>query len=45
VSSDEESEAETKGGDKSEGEFVTERKEQVPRWEVLPENKAVACEV
>jgi hypothetical protein len=42
VSSDEESEAETKEKDESEvGGFVTdERKEPVPRWEVLAENKA-----
>jgi hypothetical protein len=36
VSSDEESEAETKEEDESEDEFVT-----VPRWEVLAEIKAV----
>ena len=39
--SDEESESETKEDDESEGEFVTERKEPVPRWEALSENKAV----
>jgi hypothetical protein len=33
VSSDEESEAETEDG--SEDEFVTERKEAAPKWEVL----------
>jgi hypothetical protein len=37
VNSDEESEAETR----EEDEFVTERKEPVPRWGVLAENKAV----
>jgi hypothetical protein len=41
VSSDEESEAETKEEDESEGEFVTERKEPVPRRKVLAENRAV----
>jgi hypothetical protein len=39
VSSDEESEAETKEEDESEDEFVTERKEPVPRWEVLAERE------
>jgi hypothetical protein len=37
----EESEAVTKEEDESEDEFVTERKEPVPKWEVLAENKAV----
>jgi UV DNA damage repair endonuclease len=43
VSSGEESEAVTKEEDGSEDEFVTERKEPVPKWEVevLAENKAV----
>jgi hypothetical protein len=41
VSNDEESEAETKEEDGSEDEFVTERKEPVPRWEVLAEHRAV----
>jgi hypothetical protein len=44
VSSGEESEAVTKDEaeeDESEDEFVTERKEPVPKWEVLAENKAV----
>jgi hypothetical protein len=41
VSSGEESEAVTKGGDESGGEFVTEQKEPVPKWEVLAENGAV----
>jgi hypothetical protein len=41
VRSDEESEAVTKEEDGSEGEFVTERKEPAPKWEVLAENKAV----
>jgi hypothetical protein len=43
VSSDEESEAEKKEEDESEGGFVTERKEPVipvPRWEVLAEHAA-----
>jgi hypothetical protein len=31
----------TKEEDESEDEFVTERKEPVPEWEVLAENKAV----
>jgi hypothetical protein len=35
VSSGEESEAVTKEEDESEGEFVIERKEPVPKWEVL----------
>jgi hypothetical protein len=35
VASGEESEAVTKEGDESEDEFVTERKEPVPKWEVL----------
>jgi hypothetical protein len=39
VSSGEESEAVTKEEDESEDEFVTERKEPVPKWEVLAENK------
>jgi hypothetical protein len=41
VSSGEESEAVTKEEDESEDEFVTERKEPVPKWEVLAENKGV----
>jgi hypothetical protein len=41
VSSGEESEAVTKEEDGSEGEFMTERKEPVPEWVVLAENKAV----
>jgi hypothetical protein len=42
VSSGEESEAVTKEEDGSEDEFVlTERKEPVPKWEVLAENRAV----
>jgi hypothetical protein len=41
VRSGEESEAVTKEEDESEDEFVTERKEPVPKWEVLAENKAV----
>ena len=43
VSSGEESEAVTKGGDGSGGEFVTEQKESQcrPKWEVLAENGAV----
>jgi hypothetical protein len=41
VSSGEESEAVTKEEDENEDEFVTERKEPVPKWEVLAENKAV----
>jgi hypothetical protein len=41
VSSGEESEAVTKEEDESEYEFVTERKEPVPKWEVLAENGAV----
>jgi hypothetical protein len=43
VSSGEESEAVTKEEDGSEDEFMTERKEPVPKpkWEVLAENKAV----
>jgi hypothetical protein len=40
VSSGEESEAVTKEEDESEGGFVTERKEPLPKWEVLAENKA-----
>jgi hypothetical protein len=40
-SSGEESEAVTKEEDESEDEFVTERKEPVPKWEVMAENKAV----
>jgi hypothetical protein len=35
VSSGEEGEAVTKEEDKSEDELVTERKEPVPKWEVL----------
>jgi hypothetical protein len=35
------SEAVTKEEDESEDGFVTERKEPVPKWEVLAENKAV----
>jgi hypothetical protein len=35
------SEAVTKEEDESEGKFVTKRKEPVPKWEVLAENKAV----
>jgi hypothetical protein len=35
VGSDEESEAATKEEDGSEDELVTERKEAVPKWEVL----------
>jgi hypothetical protein len=41
VSSGEESEAVTKEEDESEDGFVTERKEPVPEWEVLAENRAV----
>jgi hypothetical protein len=42
VTSGEESEAVTKEEDESEDEFVTERKEPVPKWEgVLAENRAV----
>jgi hypothetical protein len=41
VSSDEESEAETKEEDESEDRFVTQQKEPVPRWEVLAKNWAV----
>ena len=41
VSSGEESEAVTKEEDESEDELVTERKEPVPKWEVLAENRAV----
>jgi hypothetical protein len=41
VSSGEESEAVTKEEDESEDEFVTERKEPLPKWEVLAENRAV----
>jgi hypothetical protein len=41
VSSGEESEAVTKEEDESEDGFLTERKEPLPKWEVLAENKAV----
>jgi hypothetical protein len=41
VTSGEESEAVTKEEDESEDEFVTERKEPLPKWEVLAENRAV----
>jgi hypothetical protein len=41
ASSGEESEAVTKEEDESEDGFVTERKEPVPKWEVLAENAAV----
>jgi hypothetical protein len=41
VSSGEESEAVTTEEDGSGDGFVTERKEPVPKWEVLAENKAV----
>jgi hypothetical protein len=41
VSSGEESEAVTEEEDGSEDEFVTERKEPLPKWEVLAENRAV----
>ena len=41
MSSGEESEAVAKEEDGSEGEFMTERKEPVPEWVVLAENKAV----
>jgi hypothetical protein len=40
ASSGDKSEAVTKEEDESEGEFVTERKEPVPKWEVLAENRA-----
>jgi hypothetical protein len=41
VISGEERKAVTKEEDGSEDEFVTERKEPVPKWEVLAENAAV----
>jgi hypothetical protein len=41
VSSGEESEAVAKEEAESEDEFVTERKEPLPKWEVLAENRAV----
>jgi hypothetical protein len=43
VNSGEESEAVTKEEDESEDGFVTERKEPVPKWEVLAENRQQGC--